>query len=185
MTTELTVMPKKAMAEAIAEWVAPALNLLKDGGGRQRAIVRLREIIRYDYKLREEMIKDAEGGNLLCHQALESEFNELLDTNREIPASLKTYVLRKEKHPKRRRGKHADEWDQRERNVAYLILMSRACTEFGIDLNHNEANDRPCATEVVSAALKLKGIEVSPKRLAGIATSELKWLKAAGWWESA
>jgi hypothetical protein len=183
---EVTIMPKKEMAEVVATWLDPALDVLRGSAGRQRTIARLREIIRLDYSIREEVIKDAEGGSLLCHEALEGEFNAMLDLKPEqLPASLRTYMMRKDRHPKRRAGKQADEFDQKERNIAFMILMSAACTQFGLDLNHNPANDRPCATEVVSAALELKGIEVSPKRLSAIATKELKWLRAAGWWEGA
>jgi hypothetical protein len=183
MSSELTTMPKKAMAATVAEWVEPALNVLRGEEGRARSIARLREVIRSDYEMREAVIKAAEGGDLFCHEALEAEFNEMLDTRPgEIPASMRAYHQRKDRHPKRKRGKYADEWVMRERDAACMILMARACESFSINLNHNEANDRPCATEVVSAALRLKGIKVPAKTLSRIATKKLGWFKAMGWW---
>jgi hypothetical protein len=188
MTTEMTVLPtKKAMAEQLAEnWNKISLAVLNGLGGRRRMIERLREQIRYSYERREEVIMTAESGAsgaLLCHEALEAEFKALLDANLEIPASLKTYMVRRDKWPKRKPGRHIDEWDYRERDIAYLILISAACEMWGLDVDHNPANDRPSAVEVVSAALKLKGIKKgsSPKRLSAIVTREMKWFKSVGW----
>jgi hypothetical protein len=186
MTTEMTVLPTKAaMAEQLAEnWTKVADAVLNGQGGRRRMVERLRDQIRCSYERREEVIRTAESGAsgaLLCHEALEAEFKELLDANLEVPASLKTYMLRRDKWPKRKQGQRTDEWDYRERDIAYLILISAACESFGLDVDHNPANDRPCAVEVVSAALKLEGIKVSSKRLSAIVTREMKWFKSVGW----
>jgi hypothetical protein len=176
MSNEMTTMPTKAMAEIVAEWITPAMNELKGKDGRDRMIGRLRDMIRDNDDRRREVIESAEDGVLLCHQALEAEFNWAVENYKEIPATLRAYMLRK-KFPKRKPGRQADMWDHRERNITFAILVSAACIQFGLDVDHNPANDRPCAVEVVAAALKLKGIKVSPKRLAAVVTDELKWAK--------
>jgi hypothetical protein len=127
MANEVTVPPKREMAEAVASWLDPALDALKSEGGRQRMVLRLREIVRLDYSVRESVIKSAEGGSLLCHEALEAEFNEMLDNMPEqLPASLRTYMQMRDRHPRRGAGRSADEFDQWERNIAFMILLAES-----------------------------------------------------------
>jgi len=167
----------KTIIEIVADWVDPALDELKGLHGRERLIAKLREIIRRDFNSRSEVIKDAEGGNLLCHQALRAEYEEMLDKHELPPATLTSYMLHGKK-PRRRPGRHTDEWDHRQRDIAVGMLAAAVRHAFDLELNHNPANDRPCATDVVSAALRLKGIKLSPKRVSAIVTKENRRLSS-------
>jgi hypothetical protein len=140
-------------------------------------IAKLRELIQGEFVDRVEVIKSAEAGNLLAHEALMAEWEEAFDNNRDMPATLKSYVLRCRREGEVKRGRGHTEWDNVNRDVGVFLMAKFISRTFGIDLTRSEATDRACAASVLAKALKRSrsGIDLKEKRIAGIITSQGKW----------
>jgi hypothetical protein len=181
MPNEVTTLPMRTegMVNVVVGWLDDERVNHQLHAGRDWLIGKLRELIQRDYVSRIEVIESAEGGDLLARQALMAEFKEAFDNGVDMPATLKSYILRSHGQGEPRRGRGHTEWDNRNRDVGIFILASLISQKFNIDLTRSPAsNDKACAAAVLAKALKRKGIKLEEKRIAGIITSQRKWLSS-------
>ena len=167
------------MVNVVATWLDDprvARLLFADRGW---LIAGLRQLIQRDYDTRVRVIESAEAGNLLAHQALMVEFKEAFDNGMDMPATLKSYILRSQSRGEPRRGRGHTEWDNKVRDVGIIVLAEKVCRAFSLEPTRNEATRNwPCAASVVAKALKRKGIKLEEKRIANILTDpRSKWLR--------
>jgi hypothetical protein len=124
----------------------------------------LRDRLRRGLTDRQKVIDEALGGDLLSHDVLMAEFDEMIDQGVMPPASLRVYAQQREKHPKRGRGRvWHDGW---RRTYGFTLLIVDICLKFDLNPTRNAASEGPCGASVLSTALRRKGFKgVSESRL--------------------
>jgi hypothetical protein len=118
-------------------------------------ISKLRYLLRAGAKNRQAIIARAKAGDVLMHEALMREVDEMLDNNEMPPASLRVYATERHLHPKRRKG--VAWWVNFRRDFMIARLIDAACEAYGITATRSPCSSKHCAAEVVAEALKRSG----------------------------
>jgi hypothetical protein len=134
-----------------------------------------RKLLRRGSKaLCEDVIKSAEAGDRMAHDALLAEYEELRNENLEAPKNVEVYYTRYAKDPpKGNPGPRASAFGATSvvhvrRDIGISLLLAWIYNRFGLPPTHNESNDRYCGVDLLSAAFRRRGIHLSAKRIANI-----------------
>jgi hypothetical protein len=161
----------------VAEWVGRIEPLLNNPPAAEwehmkaaaRGVLR-----RGNYARCEAMVETAEAGDPLVHDALIEEYRDLWHRRMEVPRLIDHYFVRfVDKPPKGKPGPKASAFAETavthlRRDIGVSVLLAVIYNRFGLHPTHNDGNANPCGSEVLSAAFKRRGIQLSAKRMRNI-----------------
>src|SRR5215471_4084923 len=169
--------------EAMIRFAMAAVDQIEHvltGSAREYLAAGLRERLRRGLTDRQKVIDAAENGDDLSHDVLMGEFHAMLDEGIMPPASLRAYVARIEKHPKRGRGRvWYNDW---QRNLGFCLLIAIVGEAFGLEATRNRTTEGPCGASLVATALRRRGFKrvSSPIYGASSGTAQLRPSRSGG-----
>jgi hypothetical protein len=144
------------MIRTVAQWVGTVSAMIDPA--RPWIEATLRDRLRQGLTQRQKVIEAAERGDELSHAVLSAEFHELLDASVMPPASLRAYMAKTDKHPKRRRG-HAW-WADWRRHWVIVMLVGVTAMRFNLFPTRNKSSlSSLSASAVVARALQRSGFK--------------------------
>jgi hypothetical protein len=154
------------MIQTVTGWIAAVSEQLATG--RPWIEATLRDRLRQGLTERRKVIDAAERGCELSHAVLAAEFHKMLDLSQMPPASVRSYMARVDKHPKRGRGRSW--WDDWRRNLVFVTLIGATAVEFNLRPTRNKSTDPLPAAGIVAEALRRAGFRrgTSESRLANL-----------------
>jgi hypothetical protein len=159
-----------AIREDMVLRAVEAIHAIKDliPTNPEKLIRQLVEMLGSGLADRQELVRSAEHGDLLAHEAIERFHNALLEHGISSGATITAYIIDKRRHPERARGR--DWWANFSRDLAIVLIVELTCQQYGISATRSVGTSRktPCGAETAAKAFTRCGYAIGEKAVANL-----------------
>jgi hypothetical protein len=167
MTQLPATLVEAEMVKTIAHWLDLADVMLRTENSRRLMLSHLKQLIRQGTIPALRVISWANSGHEVADIALREIAAEMLDRGEDPPATIRYYAAHALTTAPVKRGKGKDAVANWLRDTCIAIVVSVAVERWHpyLPLTRNRASKKPSACSLVSAALGLRRINVSERRV--------------------